>query len=129
MGMCGSGAILGGLLAYALAPVTGGASLALYAAAGAAAGDALIDKPQKLQEESLQAQKSATQQATVQADKQATMAEQANNKANAKTPDIGAMLSSNEQAAKGGQSSTMLTGPQGVDMSQLNLGKNTLLGA
>lgn len=129
--MCGgnSGAILGGLLAYALAPATGGASLALYTAAGAAAGNALIDKPQKLQEESIQAQKTAAEQATVQANKQATLAEQANNRANAKTPDIGAMMSSNEQAAKGGQSSTMLTGPQGVDMSQLNLGKNTLLGA
>ena len=129
--MCGghSGAILGGLLAYALAPVTGGASLALYAAAGAAAGDALIDKPQQTQEKSLEMQKTAAEQATVQADKQATMAEQANNRANAKSPDIGAMLSSNQLAAKGGQSSTMLTGPQGVDTSQLNLGKNTLLGA
>lgn len=127
--MCGSGAILGGLLAYALAPVTGGASLALYAAAGAAAGDALIDKPQKLQEKSLQAQKEASQQATVQANKQATLAEQANNRANARMPDIGAMLAGNEQAAKGGQSGTMLTGPTGVDYSQLNLGKNTLLGA
>jgi hypothetical protein len=74
-------------------------------------------------------QKTAAEQATVQATKQADLAEQANNRANAKSPDITAVLSANEQAAKGGQSSTMLTGPTGVDMSQLNLGKNTLLGS
>jgi hypothetical protein len=112
--MCGShgGAILGGLLAYALAPVTGGASLALYAAAGAAAGNALIDKPQQLQEQSINAQKTAKQQATVQADKQATMAELANNRSNAKAPDIGAMLSSNQQAAKGGAAQVALATTQ-----------------
>lgn len=51
------------------------------------------------------------------------------NKSNAKRPDVGAMLSGNEQAAKGGGGGTMLTGPQGVDPSALNLGKNTLLGS
>lgn len=40
------GKIVGAIAGYALAPVTGGASLALAAAAGGAlAGDALIDKP------------------------------------------------------------------------------------
>ena len=37
-------------------------------------------------------------------------------------------LSQAEQAAQAGPSSTMLTGPMGVDPTQLQLGKSTLLG-
>jgi hypothetical protein len=122
MGMCGGGSIGGAITGFLLGGPVG-------ALAGALIGDAAIDKPQKLQEQSINNQKTAAEQATVQATKQADLAEQANNRVNSKSPDVGAMLSSNQQAAKGGQSSTMLTGPQGVDMSQLNLGKNTLLGA
>lgn len=59
--------------------------------------------------------------------KQADLADQANNKANAKTPNIAALLASNQ--APGGVGSTMLTGPGGVDTSKLTLGRNTLLGA
>lgn len=66
----------------------------------------------------------ADQAAKVQADQ----ADQANNRANAKKPNIGALLSAAQQTAKGGQSGTMLTGAQGVDPNSLQLGKNTLLG-
>lgn len=59
--------------------------------------------------------------------KQADLADQANNKANAKTPDILALLAANK--SPGGVGSTMLTGPGGVDTSTLTLGRNTLLGA
>ena len=59
--------------------------------------------------------------------KQADLADQANNKANAKVPDIAALLAGNQ--APGGVGSTMLTGPGGVDTSKLTLGRNTLLGA
>lgn len=59
--------------------------------------------------------------------KQADLADQANNKANAKTPDILALLAANK--SPGGVGSTMLTGPGGVDTSKLTLGRNTLLGA
>lgn len=54
--------------------------------------------------------------------------DEANNRANAKSPDSAAMLSANMMAGKAGQSGTLLTGPQGVDPSQLTLGKTTLLG-
>ncbi|AQW29118.1 hypothetical protein JK151_08905 [Ralstonia syzygii subsp. celebesensis] len=74
------------------------------------------------------AQKDAAQKAQQNAAQQADQADQANNRANAKSPDVGAMLSANQQAAKGGMSGTMLTGPTGVDPSQLSLGKSTLLG-
>ena len=59
--------------------------------------------------------------------KQAELADQANNKANVKTPDILALLAANK--SPGGVGSTMLTGPGGVDTSKLTLGRNTLLGA
>lgn len=58
----------------------------------------------------------------------AKAAEQAQNRANAKSPDSAAMLSANMQAGQAGQGSTMLTGPGGVDPTTLALGKTTLLG-
>jgi hypothetical protein len=45
------GKVLGAVAAYALAPVTGGASLALAAAGGALAGEALIDAPARKAEQ------------------------------------------------------------------------------
>ena len=55
-------------------------------------------------------------------------AERATNRANAKTPDVAAMMAANALAGSSGQSGTMLTGPGGVDPSLLTLGKSTLLG-
>ena len=74
------------------------------------------------------AQAQASAQATANAKTNADQADQANNRANAKQPDLGSMLSSNQMAANGGVSGTMLTGPQGVDPKTLLLGKTTLLG-
>jgi hypothetical protein len=79
-------------------------------------------------ERAASAQKDAAQKAEQNAKVQADQADQAVNRANGKKPDIGAMLAANQQAAKGGQSGTMLTGPAGIDPNVLNLGKNTLLG-
>lgn len=79
-------------------------------------------------EQSRKAQNKATDAAKANALKQADAQDQATNRANAKAPDVGAMLAANEQAAKGGAGSTMLTGAQGIDPSTLSLGKNTLLG-
>lgn len=75
-----------------------------------------------------QDQKKAQAQSVAQAQKTATAADEANNKANQKRANSSTLLSSNEMAAKGGQSGTMLTGPTGVDPSALQLGKTTLLG-
>lgn len=55
-------------------------------------------------------------------------ADQAMNKANPKKPNTLSALSALQQAAKGGPSGTMLTGPTGIDPSTLSLGKSTLLG-
>ena len=80
-------------------------------------------------EDAKKAQSRANETATANATKAADQADQANNRANGKQPDIGAMLSSNQMAAKGGVGGTMLTGPQGIDPKALLLGKTTLLGA
>lgn len=55
-------------------------------------------------------------------------ADRANNAANARSPDTAAMMASNLAAGKQGASGTMLTGPGGVDPSQLTLGRSSLLG-
>ena len=70
-----------------------------------------------------QANKIAQQQADSAA-KQAQAAQEAMNKPKQAT--VGGYL--NTAGAKGGLSSTMLTGPTGVDSSLLDLGKTTLLG-
>lgn len=62
------------------------------------------------------------------AKRQQLAADEANNKANAKTPDSAALLTANMLNGSMGQSGTMLTGPQGMDMNSLKLGKTSLLG-
>lgn len=55
-------------------------------------------------------------------------AEQEFNRANRRNPSGGPMASGNQASAAGGNASTMLTGPMGVDPSSLQLGRTTLLG-
>lgn len=72
--------------------------------------------------------RSAQRIARQNAEKTQQEAARANNRANAKTPDAGAMLAANLLAGQAGQSGTLLTGPKGVDTSLLTLGKSSLLG-
>lgn len=74
------------------------------------------------------AQESAMRKGEAKAKTAADLADQANNRANAKRPNLGAMMGANASAAKMGGSGTMLTGAQGIDPGALSLGKNTLLG-
>lgn len=86
-------------------------------------------KQQQAQQKAIkQAAAQAQTAAKQQAEKAEQKAEQEVNRLNAKKPDTSAILSAQQQAAKAGASGTMLTGPQGVDPSQLTIGKNTLLG-
>ena len=80
------------------------------------------------QQKAKDTQQAAADAATKAAENTAKLAEEALNKQNQKRPNAGAMLTSNQLAAKGGQAGTMLTGPGGVDPSTLQLGKTTLLG-
>jgi hypothetical protein len=101
--------------------VTTATAILAAAAAGAATSMYSANK-------AASAQKSAAAQAAATADKQAKVADEATNRANSKRPNAGAMLSANQQAAASGNASTMLTGPMGIDNSQLQLGRSTLLG-
>lgn len=58
----------------------------------------------------------------------AQQTDEAMNRANQKSPDSAALMAANVLSGKAGAGSTMLTGPQGIDPSQLTLGKSTLLG-
>jgi hypothetical protein len=80
------------------------------------------------QQQALKRQNTAQQQATAAALSTQRKSEIAQGAANQQTPDISNIL---YRAANGGKglSSTMLTGPGGVDTSGLNLGKSTLLGS
>jgi len=73
-------------------------------------------------------QKQAMDNAQTNANKQFAQQEQAYNKANAKSPDVAAIMSQQSNSARGGQSGTMLTGPAGIDPTSLSLSKSTLLG-
>lgn len=79
-------------------------------------------------EQTRKATRTANDRAAAQASKQADLQEQAVNKANAKTPDLQAMLGANLAGNSGGAGSTLLTGSTGVDANKLALGKSTLLG-
>jgi uncharacterized protein HemX len=80
------------------------------------------------QKEGLRQQEAAQTQQLTQAKEAAATSQQNINKANQRRPDTQAVMADAEMGAAGGQSGTMLTGPQGIDPQQLALGKNTLLG-
>lgn len=85
------------------------------------------EQQKKQQEKSLQMQDQANKQAVATAKKQESAAEQNVNAANRKQADVSAILAAAQDT--GGADRTLLTGPTGVDPTQLALGKNTLLGA
>lgn len=101
------------------AAVVGAAAVGTTAAAGASAYSS---------HEATSAQKDANAQSRKNAQAAAQQADEANNKANQKRANSSALLSSNQQAGKGGTAGTMLTGPGGVAANTLQLGKTTLLG-
>lgn len=80
------------------------------------------------QKQALRKQAGAQEQARMEARSQQRQSDEAMGRAQRKTPDTGGILAAASQAAQGGPSSTMLTGPMGVDPNALSLGKNTLLG-
>ncbi len=75
-----------------------------------------------------QKQEGAQGRAEREAKKTADLTDQANNKANAKKPNLAGLYQDNAMAGKAGIAGTMLTSPTGVDRSSLTLGKTTLLG-
>lgn len=84
---------------------------------------------QKAHAESLAAAEKQAAESKALMDKQLKSADENMNRATQKRPNTSSILSEAEQAGKAGVSGTMLTGPTGVDPSELKLGKSTLLGA
>lgn len=82
-----------------------------------------------MQKQALTRQNQAQQEARSAALSTERNAEVAQNAANQKTPDIATILQRAQAMANQGVSSTMLTGPTGVNTTDLSLGKATLLGA
>lgn len=119
-------AIVGGGMALA------GASVGTAALVGIAAGAAYNMNEQ--QKKANQLQEQAQNQAVAQAKQQATAVENqaqvdaANRVKNTKTANAADVLSRQQGGSAGAGAGTMLTGPQGIDMSSLALSKNTLLG-
>jgi hypothetical protein len=73
-------------------------------------------------------QRQAMAQAQRQADTQANLQDQANNAAQRKSPDVGAIVQANRDQGAAGANQTLLTGAMGASNKDLTLGKTTLLG-
>ena len=86
------------------------------------------NQQRKQQKKQLELQRQANQDAKDRAKEAGDRADIEMNKANRKRADVSAITKKEEQAALTGPAGTLLTGVQGVDSSNLNLGGNTLLG-
>lgn len=100
----------------------------IVAAAGIGVSYAQSEKARSQQEKALQQQQQAQKKAAEQAQMQQRRSETAMNAANRRTPDTASIMERAGEMGAGGASSTMLTGPTGVDMGANALGRNTLLG-
>ena len=109
-----------------------GTIAAVAAASAAVAGTAYSvvagQDAKKKQEEAMRNQEKAQAQQLAQAQRQQRQSEMAMNAANRRQPDVSGIMERAGRQAGGGPSATMLTGPGGVDPSQLSLGRSTLLG-
>ena len=86
------------------------------------------EQGKKAQREAMNQQKAAQAQASQQAQQQATASQAAMRRSQQQAPDVAGIMAAAQESGAGGPSSTMLTGPAGIDPSQLTLGRNTLLG-
>lgn len=108
-------------------------AIAAVVGAGAAVGSTAYSiyngqKQQGVQKKALTAQTTAQQQAEANALSTQRKSEMAQNAANQPAPNVASILARAAMSGNNGLSSTMLTGPAGVN-TNLNLGKSTLLGA
>ena len=86
------------------------------------------EKQRQQQKKQLRLQEQANRDAKQRAKEASDRADIEMNKANRKRADVSAITKKEEQAALTGPAGTLLTGVQGVDSGNLNLGGNTLLG-
>lgn len=112
--------------------MTGATTLAAVAVGAIAVGTGYSiysgERAAGQQKEALRKQAGAQEQAKMEAISQERQSSEAMGRANRKQPNVAGIMAASSQAAQGGPSGTMLTGPMGVDPNALSLGKNTLLG-
>ena len=80
------------------------------------------------QEKALSEQRAANQKAAAEAKSEKDRAEQEYNKANRQEADVSGINAESQLMKNQGAGGTLLTGNQGINTEDLNLGKNTLLG-
>jgi uncharacterized protein HemX len=108
-------AVVAALVTSAVAAVAG-VGYSLYAG----------EQGRKAQKEAANRQEAAQREAATQARSQQRRSQQAMAMANRREPNVASILQSTMDA--GGPTSTMLTGPMGVNPADLNLGRQSLLG-
>jgi type II secretory pathway pseudopilin PulG len=86
------------------------------------------EQGKKAQEQAMRQQKLAQDQAAREARTQTEASMAAMRAANRRTPDVSGIMQAAQESAQGGPSSTMLTGPMGVNPQDLQLGRSSLLG-
>jgi len=86
------------------------------------------EQGKKAQEDAMRKQEAAQAQAAKQAQSQTRLSRQAMAAANRIEPAVGGIMQAAQESAQGGPSSTMLTGPMGVNPQDLQLGRSSLLG-
>lgn len=104
------------------AGLAGAGGSAYSAQVGRAASNEAADKAQSSALEQIGQQEKAIAATTKASD-------EAMRRANQQSANANSVLAAAQQAAKGGVGGTMLTGPSGVNASNLSLGKSTLLGS
>ena len=121
-GLAGAGAAAGGsALATGLA-----AAGAATAAAGTGYAIAAGESGKKAQQQAMTQQRQAQEAQAAQARSQQRRSQQAMAAATREQPAVGEIMQ--QAGMEGGPSTTMLTGPMGVNPQQLQLGRATLLG-
>jgi Flp pilus assembly protein TadB len=103
-------------------------TMAAASVAGTAYSVVAGQDAKKQQKKAMESQEKAQAQQLAQTQAQQRRSEMAMNAANRRQPDVSGIMERAGQQAGGGPSSTMLTGPGGVDPTQLSLGRSTLLG-
>jgi uncharacterized membrane protein YccC len=110
--------IIEALIGAAVATAAAGTGYSVYAG----------EQGKKAQKEAMSQQQAAQAQAAQQARQQATESQAAIRRSQQQSPDVASIMAAAQESGAGGPSATMLTGPAGIDPSQLMLGRNTLLG-
>jgi len=107
------------LIVSAVTASVAGAAYSIYAG----------EQGKKAQEDAMRKQEAAQAKATQQAERQAVESRAAIRRQEQQTPNVAGIMQAAQQTGTGGPASTMLTGPAGIDPTQLQLGRNTLLGS